>query len=364
MPSQASTPYTGAIQLSGDRSDYTTPAEFTIRAIAVKAGMADSEVAQAVYVIDYPAILEIDKNKISMYSNSTATINITAKTAGGADDTIVYSLKDAVNIEVDSDIATLSISGSVLTVTGNKTGSANIIITTGSGLSVTCELTLESSWCPVFLDDFEIDGAAPDSDNWTQLYASPAPYSVSGGELKIDGETGSGQDGAGFIYNTSLNISAIETSTRFRATLDDPVKDSVGLIFYINYDNSTGNGYVFVLASELSGDSLSRSYNMNIYKATGGILGDPLESNIEGSVPLINSNTVYLFKTLHSNVYHTMVFSILDEDGIEIATINCADPGSDYYTSGKVGFSGDLNLDASSGANSLYFDYFTVSELR
>lgn len=81
------------------------------------------------------ASLVLDKTMVTIDSNATATITATAKTADGSDDSITAESGDTA-------VATVSVSGLVVTVTGVKAGTVTVTVTSGSGLEQTCEVTL------------------------------------------------------------------------------------------------------------------------------------------------------------------------------------------------------------------------------
>lgn len=94
--------------------------------------------------------LAIDNETLTFDSNSTETITATAKKADGTDDTITAESNNEA-------VATVSVNGLVVTVTGVKAGTTTITITSDSGLSETCDATVNASWHTVFFDDFKIE---------------------------------------------------------------------------------------------------------------------------------------------------------------------------------------------------------------
>jgi len=114
---------------------------------------------------DPQASLTIDNETVTFDSNTTATITAIAKKADGTDDTITA-------VSSDTTVATVSVNGLVVTVTGVKAGTPTIIITSGSGLDDACVATINASWNTVIIDD--MNGTVLDTANWSVLPGSTA----------------------------------------------------------------------------------------------------------------------------------------------------------------------------------------------
>lgn len=290
--------------------------------------------------------LSIDKETLTFDSNSTETITVTATNSIGTTDTITA-------ISSDTSVATVSVSGLVVTVTGIKAGSTTITITSGSGLSETCEATLNASWHTVFEDNFS--GNTFDTTNWLSIYSSPAPYSLTGsGELEISGETGDDEDGACFVYNTDVISNYSKITVKFRTTQGDPVEDDVDILLLLNSDGTFDYCYGLVLTSDPDGSG-SRDYSLLMVKVIGGVETDMVNESVGGtSKPQIVASTDYILEGINNN--GNLSFTLKDSSGNVIKSVSATDTS---LSNGKFGFDGDLNI-GTSGSQSIFFDYSKI----
>jgi hypothetical protein len=232
-----------------------------------------------------------------------------------------------------------------------------------------CSNGSSHSWQIVFEDDF--DGDSLDTDQWYEIHSlnidgcllmesDPAPFSLTGaGELRIDGRSGGGQDGAVFLSRQSYSYDNVKISTKLRSTLNDPVEDDAELVVLLNFDSTSFSGYLFLLQSDPDGGG-SRDYAMQIYKIVDCSSAMLLEEeSISGDTPQIEGDRDYILELI--NLEGSFTFTIYDGNSNKISSISANDP---TYENGSIGFGSDLNIKSAESNQSVYFDYIQIYEQK
>lgn len=291
---------------------------------------------------DTNATLSIDNETISMDSNTTATITATAKNADGSDDSISAESSDTTT-------ATVSVSANIVTVTGVKAGNPTITITSGSGLSKTCDVTLNASWHTVFFDDFNRADSTDLGSDWTVIRDG---MKIEGNRL-YSAKTSADVEDPGFIATTQSYSDDVMRITVKMTTSDkivdsehaagsDTNKSSISAratIDSVTLDNST----FYNATIRTSGDESEKE--IYITTMSGRLAEDTFEQKV---------NTTYFYEfTLNES---NLTFILRDNSGV-LKTLTGTDSS---YTSGNVGLYGGT-WDATAGAAiPVYFDDFKI----
>lgn len=254
------------------------------------------------------ATLTIDTETISIESNSTATITATAKKADGTADTITAVSSDPL-------VATVSVSGLIVTVTGIKAGSSTVTVTSGSGVEETCAVTLSASWHTVFEDDFNRTSIGT---NWTLDEGDASTYNLDGTKLRMNQINGTFDDGPRFLYKDSIADNYIKIS----AIINTTVGSNMETFFYLRFTD-TDNSYVVGISGT----------NIFIDKVLNGVWTEPASETI----PTLSSNQDYKYEATYNNGLIT--FTIKNIDDTIIKTITATD--SAPLPAGKIGFCGE-----------------------
>lgn len=209
------------------------------------------------------------------------------------------------------------------------------------------------TWQTFFEDHF--DGDTLNTNNWTQIGSSPAPYSLTGsGELKIDGESVYDEEGARFVYKNAISGNYVRVSTKFRTTQNNPFQDNVDIAIILNADLNANNYYVLLLTSDPIGNI--RDYTLSIIKSTNGVGTELKIEYMGGTTPQITADNNYILEGVNNN--GTIIFKIKDDNGNTLKSISIEDSS---YSGGKVAFGGDLNI-GTTGSQSIFFDYIRIEK--
>lgn len=204
------------------------------------------------------------------------------------------------------------------------------------------------TWRIVFFDPF--DGSTLNTITWEQILPIPASYSLTGsGELEITG--GPVNDSAAFIYSAAVTGSAIRFTTKFRATLPDPIDDDVEALILMNTDGTFDNGYGLLLESGHVGSS--RDYRLSILKLVSGQEEELTNESMGGTQPQVTAGNDYVLEGVNDG--GTITFSIKDGTGTLLKSVSAVDA---TYTGGKFGFAADVNVDVT--PYSMFFDYAQI----
>jgi len=124
------------------------------------------------------ATLSLNPTSLSVDEDSTGTITATATTDGTTADTI------STVVSSDTDVATVTFSGNIITVSGVSDGSATVTITSGSDETATCAVTINtpSGAAATLSYSNDIPQDIPDDDISTGVSST---ITVSGGATSI-----------------------------------------------------------------------------------------------------------------------------------------------------------------------------------
>ena len=260
VPSVSSPLYTAPLSIEGDGT------VMTIKAVAVKNGMKASEISGKKYTIAYPAqaSLSIDKETITIDSNESAIIIATAKKSDATDDSISA-------ISMDASVATVSVDGLNVKVTGVKAGSSTIAVISGSGISKTCSLTSNASWHTIFRDDFDAEVL----DQAYHLNGNKSHFSLDSGKLKVKWLAETGNDNPVFVYNPKIGESYYRVS--MDVTTGPSITGTPQFGFQLNMDAAVAAESYYSVRIEGSKLLIKKYFNKKAADLKSENLDSPLE---------------------------------------------------------------------------------------
>jgi len=284
------------------------------------------------------ASLTLDKSTVTFDSNSTAAITATAKKADGTDDTVSAESSD-------TDVATVSVNGLIVTVTGIKAGSSTIAITSGSGKVKTCSAVLRASWNTFFEDDFNSatlnskwEIASGDTDNYTLDGEKIGLRTTNeGGDSWVDGVIKYEDD----FLSEHYRISGKLITKTISDTVEFDIVSNAKIIFDENEDNDIG------------------------YDATigGGEMG--LNKMISGDNPIgpekaitINENTTYNFEFIYNS--GELTYKWMDVNNTIIEEVTGTETGPALTEKG-IYFAAE---DQGTQGNYVYLDDIKIEEYK
>jgi hypothetical protein len=269
-PTSSSTPYIGAISVSGDNADTV------IKAIAIKSGMEDSTIESAEYKIEYVHVAEPTFTPAGGTYNHDVSVELSCTEVGSE---IHYTTNgDEPTIASPVYSSGISVAGH-----GNVKTIKAIATKTGMAPSPVASATYTINYDRVSTPNFSLTGGTYDHDISVTITCATASVTIY---YTIDGTP---PDTSSSVYSSAIPVAGHNTSVQLRAyavkggMLDSTVASADYLIQWKTVETPVVSGYNYLFKSETVSISCATS-GATIYYTTNG--DPPTTSSAQYTSPI------------------------------------------------------------------------------